>query len=77
MMNVMHTAIGAALALLLALAPGASTRAAQAHPATAAAATAADQAFTRLADGYFDSYYRPANPSTVTADGCKQRVTAP
>ena len=31
--------------------------------------TAADQAFTRLADRYFDTYYFPTNPSTATSDG--------
>ncbi|MBQ4856183.1 DUF885 domain-containing protein [Rhodanobacter sp. B2A1Ga4] len=39
--------------------------------ATAAAvdSAAADQAFMHLADGYFDSYYFPTNPSTATLDG--------
>lgn len=37
--------------------------------ATVADSAAADQAFMHLADGYFDSYYFPANPSTATIDG--------
>lgn len=39
--------------------------------ATAAAvdSTTADQAFMRLADSYFDSYYFPANPTAATLDG--------
>ncbi|WP_108471107.1 DUF885 domain-containing protein [Rhodanobacter thiooxydans] len=39
--------------------------------ATAAAvdSATADQAFMHLADGYFDSYYFPTNPSTATLDG--------
>ncbi|MDE2086903.1 MAG: DUF885 domain-containing protein [Xanthomonadaceae bacterium] len=39
-----------------------------AQPAPAVTA-AADQAFTRLADRYFDTYYFPTNPSTATSDG--------
>ena len=57
------TRIACALALALPLGNGAL--AAQAAPAT----TTADQAFTRLADQYFDDYYFPTNPSTATVDG--------
>ena len=70
MTNIMPMALGAALALLLALAPGAATAATAARVATTSPATAqADQAFARLADRYFDTYYLPANPSIATADG--------
>jgi uncharacterized protein (DUF885 family) len=70
MTNIMPTALGAALALLLALAPGAATAATAARVATTPPATAqADQAFARLADRYFDTYYLPTNPSIATADG--------
>ena len=51
MTNIMPTALGAALALLLALAPGAATAATAARVATTPPATTqADQAFARLAD---------------------------
>src|SRR6185437_6662243 len=54
-----------ACAFALALPLGGSALAMQAAPA----ATSADQAFTQLADQYFDDYYFPANPSAATADG--------
>ena len=42
--------------------------AAQAVP-SAAAQSAPDQAFMRLAGQYFDTYYFPTNPTTATTDG--------
>lgn len=48
---------------------GNSVAMAQTTAATESATTAADQAFTRLSDSYFDTYYFPANPTTATADG--------
>jgi uncharacterized protein (DUF885 family) len=35
----------------------------------ATAQSAPDQAFMRLADNYFDTYYFPTNPTTATTDG--------
>lgn len=58
-----------ACAIALALPLGGTALAAQPTSTATAPATAADQAFTRLADQYFDSYYFPTNPSTATADG--------
>lgn len=40
-----------------------------AAPATAPATPSADQAFSTLADHYFDNYYFPTNPTTATVDG--------
>jgi len=48
---------------------GASAAVAQSTPAAASSTAAADQAFTRLSDSYFDSYYFPTNPTIATADG--------
>ena len=42
---------------------------AQTVATTAPAQSASDQAFTRLADDYFDTYYFPTNPTTATTDG--------
>lgn len=55
-----------ACALVLALPLCSATCAAQ--PAAADTASA-DQAFTHLADQYFDTYYFPTNPSAATSDG--------
>ncbi|MBD8899234.1 DUF885 domain-containing protein [Rhodanobacter sp. DHG33] len=55
-----------ACAIALALPLGSTAFAAQPVPADPAAA---DQAFTHLADQYFDTYYFPTNPSTATSDG--------
>jgi uncharacterized protein (DUF885 family) len=55
-----------ACAIAFALPLGGVALAAQPAPAVT---TAADQAFTRLADRYFDTYYFPTNPSTATSDG--------
>jgi uncharacterized protein (DUF885 family) len=50
--------------LMIALLMGGSALAAAA-PAT----SAAEQAFSTLADRYFDTYYFPTNPTTATVDG--------
>jgi uncharacterized protein (DUF885 family) len=42
---------------------------AQTVSTAATAQSAPDQAFTRLADNYFDTYYFPTNPTTATTDG--------
>ena len=55
-----------ACAIAFAVPLGGVALAAQPAPAVT---TAADQAFTRLADRYFDTYYFPTNPSTATSDG--------
>lgn len=55
-----------ACAIAFALPLGGVALAAQPAPTVT---TAADQAFTRLADRYFDTYYFPTNPSTATSDG--------
>jgi uncharacterized protein (DUF885 family) len=62
MMKVMRALVGVIAALALS-----ATAAAQAASATTQ--SAADQAFMRLADSYFDGYYFPANPTTATVDG--------
>ncbi|WP_426663223.1 DUF885 domain-containing protein [Rhodanobacter aciditrophus] len=65
------TRIACAIALALPLGGAAlAAQTASAVAATTSAATSpADQAFMRLADQYFDSYYFPANPSIATSDG--------
>ena len=65
MIKFMHVATAVALACTLT----ATTVAAQTTPSTPTAQSAADQAFTRLADSYFDTYYFPTNPSTATSQG--------
>jgi uncharacterized protein (DUF885 family) len=42
---------------------------AQSAATAATAQSAPDQAFMRLADNYFDTYYFPTNPTTATTDG--------
>jgi uncharacterized protein (DUF885 family) len=42
---------------------------AQTAATAATAQSAPDQAFMRLADNYFDTYYFPTNPTTATTDG--------
>jgi uncharacterized protein (DUF885 family) len=43
--------------------------AAQTVPTAPPALSAPDEAFTSLADNYFDAYYFPTNPTTATTDG--------
>lgn len=56
------------IACVIALALPLNGTAFAAQPAPAST-MAADQAFTHLADRYFDTYYFPTNPSTATSDG--------
>ena len=65
MMKLTQALIGTLAIMALGNSVAAAETTATAVPVT----SAADQAFTRLSDSYFDTYYFPTNPTMATADG--------
>lgn len=57
------------LAITLAFCMNGTAMAQQASPSPVTQDAAADQAFSHLADRYFDNYYFPTNPTAATSNG--------